>query len=146
MKRLHHPNIVLLMGAVIQPPKLSIVTEYLSRCSNFPTQSSLLWLEVILGWFFFILKQLVSLNFRGSLYELLQMPTVGPSISEKRRLSMAYDVVCLHWSRLLVLQFLWFFFVIRKCYFHQDFLRFDVHFCLGKWNELSSSNETSHCS
>lgn len=41
MKRLRHPNIVLLMGAVIQPPKLSIVTEYLSRCNNFPTQSSL---------------------------------------------------------------------------------------------------------
>lgn len=59
MKRLRHPNIVLLMGAVIQPPKLSIVTEYLSR---------------------------------GSLYELLQMPGVGSSISEKRRLSMAYDV------------------------------------------------------
>ncbi|KAE9592437.1 putative protein kinase TKL-CTR1-DRK-2 family [Lupinus albus] len=33
MKRLRHPNIVLLMGAVIQPPKLSIVTEYLSRGS-----------------------------------------------------------------------------------------------------------------
>ncbi|CAK8571180.1 unnamed protein product [Lathyrus sativus] len=59
MKRLRHPNIVLLMGAVIQPPKLSIVTEYLSR---------------------------------GSLYELLQMPSVGSSISEKRRISMAYDV------------------------------------------------------
>lgn len=59
MKRLRHPNIVLLMGAVIQPPKLSIVTEYLSR---------------------------------GSLYEFLQMPGVGSSISEKRRLSMAYDV------------------------------------------------------
>ncbi|KAH1060691.1 hypothetical protein GLYMA_02G165800v4 [Glycine max] len=59
MKRLRHPNIVLLMGAVIQPPKLSIVTEYLSR---------------------------------GSLYELLHMPNVGSSLSEKRRLSMAYDV------------------------------------------------------
>ncbi|XP_027189454.1 serine/threonine-protein kinase CTR1-like [Cicer arietinum] len=59
MKRLRHPNIVLLMGAVIQPPKLSIVTEYLSR---------------------------------GSLYELLQMPSIGSSISEKRRLSMACDV------------------------------------------------------
>ncbi|CAJ1967731.1 unnamed protein product, partial [Sphenostylis stenocarpa] len=35
MKRLRHPNIVLLMGAVIQPPKLSIVTEYLSRGSLF---------------------------------------------------------------------------------------------------------------
>ena len=31
MKRLRHPNIVLFMGAVTQPPHLSIVTEYLSR-------------------------------------------------------------------------------------------------------------------
>ncbi|XP_047158060.1 serine/threonine-protein kinase CTR1-like [Vigna umbellata] len=59
MKRLRHPNIVLLMGAVIQPPKLSIVTEYLSR---------------------------------GSLYELLHMPNVGSSLSERCRLKMAYDV------------------------------------------------------
>ncbi|KAK7355255.1 hypothetical protein VNO80_14506 [Phaseolus coccineus] len=34
MKSLRHRNIVLLMGAVIQPPKLSIVTEYLSRSPN----------------------------------------------------------------------------------------------------------------
>ncbi|XP_072970936.1 serine/threonine-protein kinase CTR1-like isoform X2 [Typha angustifolia] len=33
MKSLRHPNIVLLMGAVTQPPSLSIVTEYLSRGS-----------------------------------------------------------------------------------------------------------------
>ncbi|KAJ4979785.1 hypothetical protein NE237_010565 [Protea cynaroides] len=33
MKCLRHPNIVLLMGAVTQPPNLSIVTEYLSRGS-----------------------------------------------------------------------------------------------------------------
>ncbi|XVF55647.1 hypothetical protein PTKIN_Ptkin06aG0053100 [Pterospermum kingtungense] len=33
MKRLRHPNIVLFMGAVTQPPNLSIVTEYLSRGS-----------------------------------------------------------------------------------------------------------------
>ncbi|KAL8526273.1 hypothetical protein ACS0TY_015481 [Phlomoides rotata] len=31
MKRLRHPNIVLFMGAVTEPPNLSIVTEYLSR-------------------------------------------------------------------------------------------------------------------
>jgi serine/threonine-protein kinase CTR1 len=31
MKSLRHPNIVLLMGAVTEPPNLSIVTEYLSR-------------------------------------------------------------------------------------------------------------------
>ncbi|RYR25926.1 hypothetical protein Ahy_B02g059972 isoform D [Arachis hypogaea] len=49
MKRMRHPNIVLLMGAVFQPP-------------------------------------------RGSLYELLRMPGVGISLSEMRRLSMAYDV------------------------------------------------------
>ncbi|XP_061350045.1 serine/threonine-protein kinase CTR1-like isoform X2 [Gastrolobium bilobum] len=59
MKRLRHPNIVLLMGAVFQPPNLSIVTEYLSR---------------------------------GSLYELLHIPGVGLSLSERRRLRMAYDV------------------------------------------------------
>ncbi|XP_027363896.1 serine/threonine-protein kinase CTR1-like [Abrus precatorius] len=59
MRSLRHPNIVLLMGAVIQPPKLSIVTEYLSR---------------------------------GSLFELLRMPNVELSLSEKRRLSMAFDV------------------------------------------------------
>ncbi|KAK8563435.1 hypothetical protein V6N12_035581, partial [Hibiscus sabdariffa] len=35
MKRLRHPNIVLFMGAVTQPPNLSIVTEYLSRGSLF---------------------------------------------------------------------------------------------------------------
>ncbi|XP_071699193.1 serine/threonine-protein kinase CTR1-like [Rutidosis leptorrhynchoides] len=33
MRRLRHPNIVLFMGAVTQPPNLSIVTEYLSRGS-----------------------------------------------------------------------------------------------------------------
>ncbi|XP_010243703.1 PREDICTED: serine/threonine-protein kinase CTR1 isoform X2 [Nelumbo nucifera] len=33
MKRLRHPNVVLFMGAVTQPPNLSIVTEYLSRGS-----------------------------------------------------------------------------------------------------------------
>ncbi|KAA8539185.1 hypothetical protein F0562_025877 [Nyssa sinensis] len=33
MKHLRHPNIVLFMGAVTQPPNLSIVTEYLSRGS-----------------------------------------------------------------------------------------------------------------
>ncbi|XP_020584669.1 serine/threonine-protein kinase CTR1-like [Phalaenopsis equestris] len=33
MKSLRHPNIVLFMGAVTEPPHLSIVTEYLSRGS-----------------------------------------------------------------------------------------------------------------
>lgn len=35
MKRLRHPNIVLFMGAVTEPPNLSIVTEYLPRSSIF---------------------------------------------------------------------------------------------------------------
>ncbi|PKI35987.1 hypothetical protein CRG98_043616 [Punica granatum] len=33
MKRLRHPNIVLFMGAITQPPQLCIVTEYLPRGS-----------------------------------------------------------------------------------------------------------------
>jgi hypothetical protein len=32
MKRLRHPNVVLLMGAVTRVPNLSIVTEFLPRC------------------------------------------------------------------------------------------------------------------
>ncbi|PWA70673.1 protein kinase [Artemisia annua] len=35
MRRLQHPNIVLFMGVVTQPPNLSIVTEYLPRGSLF---------------------------------------------------------------------------------------------------------------
>lgn len=31
MKRLRHPNVVLFMGAVIRPPNMSIVTEFLPR-------------------------------------------------------------------------------------------------------------------
>ncbi|KAF3504683.1 hypothetical protein F2Q69_00045719 [Brassica cretica] len=61
MKRLRHPNIVLFMGAVTQPPNLSIVTEYLSR---------------------------------GSLFRLLHKSGAREQLDERRRLSMAYDVVC----------------------------------------------------
>ncbi|GJM85147.1 hypothetical protein PR202_ga01572 [Eleusine coracana subsp. coracana] len=61
MKSLRHPNIVLLMGAVTQPPNLSIVTEYLSR---------------------------------ASLYRLLHRHGTRESLDERRRLSMAFDVVC----------------------------------------------------
>nr|KAJ0227052.1 hypothetical protein LSAT_V11C100020690 [Lactuca sativa] len=35
MRRLQHPNIVLFMGVVTEPPNMSIVTEYLSRGSLF---------------------------------------------------------------------------------------------------------------
>ncbi|CAL5021692.1 unnamed protein product [Urochloa decumbens] len=60
MRSLRHPNIVLLMGAVTQPPNLSIVTEYLSR---------------------------------GSLYRLLHRHGSRENLDERRRLSMAFDVV-----------------------------------------------------
>lgn len=110
MKRLRHPNIVLLMGAVIQPPKLSIVTEYLSRYYNFLKRwklcSSLMCLIGIDLPECDILMQIVSLNCRGSLYELLHMPNVGSSLSERRRLSMAYDVVYVRWLKLPVFLFL----------------------------------------
>ena len=47
MKRLRHPNIVLFMGAVTQPPNLSIVTEYLSRFRDVfletPPISCIMW-------------------------------------------------------------------------------------------------------
>lgn len=36
MKSLRHPNIVLYMGAVTEPPNLAIVTEYLSRLNYDP--------------------------------------------------------------------------------------------------------------
>ncbi|KAL7617239.1 hypothetical protein Lser_V15G03369 [Lactuca serriola] len=58
MRRLRHLNIVLFMGAVTQPPNLSIVTEYL-----------------------------------GSLYRLLHKHGAKESLDERRRLSMAYDVI-----------------------------------------------------
>ncbi|CAD6342472.1 unnamed protein product [Miscanthus lutarioriparius] len=61
MRSLRHPNIVLLMGAVTQPPNLSVVTEYLSR---------------------------------GSLYRLLHRHGARENLDERRRLSMAFDVVC----------------------------------------------------
>uniref|UniRef100_A0A3N7FIB5 non-specific serine/threonine protein kinase n=1 Tax=Populus trichocarpa TaxID=3694 RepID=A0A3N7FIB5_POPTR len=61
MKRLRHPNIVLFMGAVTQPPNLSIVMEYLSR---------------------------------GSLHKLLHMNDAASILDERRRLNMAYDVIC----------------------------------------------------
>ena len=102
MKRLRHPNIVLLMGAVFQPPKLSIVTEYLSRYINFLNQLSLYCSSLmrLVGIDFrlneMFLNKYSPLNCRGSLYELLHMPGVGLSLSERRRLSMAYDVVYLH--------------------------------------------------
>lgn len=35
MSRLRHPNVVLFLGAVVQPPQLAIVTEFMPRGSLF---------------------------------------------------------------------------------------------------------------
>lgn len=41
------------------------------------------------------LNRIFALLFRGSLYTLLKMPDAGVILDEKRRINMAYDVVCL---------------------------------------------------
>jgi len=103
MKSLRHPNIVLYMGAVTQPPNLSIVTEYLSRY--------LLLNSILLSFFGypfpqnrtkFILLQSDKLfschcliNCRGSLFRLLHRHGAREVLDERRRLNMAFDVVCL---------------------------------------------------
>jgi len=87
MRSLRHPNIVLLMGAVTQPPNLSIVTEYLSRC-------------VFTFWLLFQIYYLyaprASPRFqdstclfpmcRGSLYRLLHRHGARENLDERRRL------------------------------------------------------------
>jgi serine/threonine-protein kinase CTR1 len=45
MKSVRHPNIVLYMGAVTEPPNLAIVTEYLSRLN---LSSAYLYLRLLL--------------------------------------------------------------------------------------------------
>lgn len=94
MKRLRHPNIVLFMGAVTEPPNLSIVTEYLSRyfCSFLDPLSTYLCLPVVYCSF---LTVYFTFNFRGCLYRLLHKPGAKEALDEKRRLNMAYDVVCI---------------------------------------------------
>ena len=92
MKRLRHPNIVLFMGAVTQPPNLSIVTEYLSRYC-----SAGFWRFCVLSVEFYPSLLLIhfSLWNRGSLYRLLHKSGAREQLDERRRLSMAYDVVYL---------------------------------------------------
>jgi len=99
MKGLRHPNIVLLMGAVTKPPNLSIVTEYLSRFYNISSTGSFTFppirgisfhgYKISYTW---DLKDLIELC-RGSLYRLLHKPGATEMLDERRRLSMAYDVV-----------------------------------------------------
>lgn len=99
MKRLRHPNIVLFMGAVTQPPNLSIVTEYLSRFFYFfptnPFPFFILYLnEIMILFIKFMFPELSTiLNCRGSLYRLLHKPGAREILDERRRLNMAYDVV-----------------------------------------------------
>ena len=96
MKSLRHPNIVLFMGAVTEPPNLSIVTEYLSR---FESSS---WLYLCLSLYYDIImfyplgcfKQFMPIfHFRGSLYKLLHRSGAKEVLDERRRLNMAFDVV-----------------------------------------------------
>lgn len=112
MKRLRHPNIVLFMGAVTQPPNLSIVIEYLSRFWNvflaifappplflpYPLrgQEKKTGIEQSgyskFGQTVQCIKVL-ALKCRGSLYRLLHKPGAREMLDERRRLNMAYDVV-----------------------------------------------------
>jgi serine/threonine-protein kinase CTR1 len=88
MKSLRHPNIVLLMGAVTQPPNLSIVTEYLSRC--------VVLSAYFLNWnkqYMYAYPHSPSLKCRGSLYRLLHRHGARENLDERRCLSMAFDVV-----------------------------------------------------
>jgi serine/threonine-protein kinase CTR1 len=94
MRSLRHPNIVLLMGAVTQPPNLSIVTEYLSRCVlTFRMPFEIYYLCTSR-----VSPRFQNLTFlfsmcRGSLYRLLHRHAARENLEERRRLSMAFDVV-----------------------------------------------------
>lgn len=98
MKHLRHPNIVLLMGAVTQPPNLSIVTEYLSRFHLCLYLSLIFFaqkIEFFQGYVMMLLTNRFWNKCRGSLYRLLHRPGAKEVLDERRRLSMAYDVVCI---------------------------------------------------
>lgn len=84
MKRLRHPNIVLLMGAVTEPPNLSIVTEYLSKYSyifvtNFPDINYYIWNCLVQ---FFLLTGAMVLLFSFS--EVVYMYLCVIPLQEKR--------------------------------------------------------------
>lgn len=145
MKRLRHPNIVLFMGAVTQPPKLCIVTEYLSRffffffCnfSSYNPSAIISWKNLV--WFNISSGNLISdlLNCRGSLYRLLHMSVDRETLDERCRLNMAYDVVCT-WV-VLTCPLIWY----LSC-FHVPLTY--VLLYLGKRNELPAQPQPSYCS
>ncbi len=65
---------------------------------RYPSSSSFFYVDFSSFWeisFHISPNRIVSLNFRGSLYNLLQMPAARVILEERRRLNMAYDVVCL---------------------------------------------------
>ncbi|XBI46499.1 hypothetical protein VPH35_110742 [Triticum aestivum] len=83
MSRLRHPNVVLFLGYVTQPPNLSILTEYLPRFLQLPLFKQ----EKCLPNYS---KNDVLYFARGSLYRLLHRP--NSKVDETRRLKMAFDV------------------------------------------------------
>ncbi|XBH78200.1 hypothetical protein VPH35_104532 [Triticum aestivum] len=83
MSRLRHPNVVLFLGYVTQPPNLSILTEYLPRFLQLPLFKQKKCLPSYS-------KNDVLYFARGSLYRLLHRP--NSKVDETRRLKMAFDV------------------------------------------------------
>lgn len=93
MKSLRHPNIVLFMGAVTEPPNLSIVTEYLSRYGcDVPSSYSVNYLNHLIASLMCPASDAIF-HCRGSLYKLLHRSGVKEVLDERRRLNMAFDVV-----------------------------------------------------
>ena len=96
MKSLRHPNIVLFMGAVTEPPNLSIVTEYLSRYgSSFQLYLCLssMYDTIIVYQLGYFKQVMLFFHCRGSLYKLLHRSGAKEVLDERRRLNMAFDVV-----------------------------------------------------
>lgn len=57
MSRLRHPNVVLFLGYVTQPPNLSILTEYLPRFLQLPLFKHKNAFQVIANMMYFILPE-----------------------------------------------------------------------------------------
>lgn len=54
MMRLRHPNVVLFMGAVMHPPNMSILTEFLPRFISYDFGITLLLIILLQGQFGFL--------------------------------------------------------------------------------------------
>lgn len=136
MKGLRHPNIVLLMGAVTEPPNLSIVTEYLSRYQEllqclflvFPYWGHKKWKALLDNQCYMSVNRIHDLDCRGSLYKLLHIPDARVVVDERLRLNMAYDVVCM--LDLLSLIFL------IKCWVTFCMVNFQHKYQLPHWSSI----------